>query len=511
VKSASSTLKGRTLTALSWSAASQVCQQILRFGLSIVLARLLNPADFGLVAMLAVFTGFARVFTNLGFGGSLIQKQDARPEHLDAVFWINVIAGLAVGVILTACAPLIAGFYRQPVLEPITIIFAISCAIGCLNLVQTAVLQKNLNFRNLFWTELLGMAAGGATSVALALRGFGVYSLVADQLVSTIARVVVMWVSSSWRPRLRFELSAARELFGFSGNLMATTAITYWTRNFDTLLVGKFFGDAVAGIYNRAYQLMMLPMTQITNVITRVMFPALAAIQNDLPRVRAVYLRSTRIISLITFPLMLLLMVLAEPTMLLLYGEKWRASIPLFQILCVAAIFQSVGTTVGWIYTSQGRTDVQLKWGLVGTPLRLASFVVGIQWGVTGMVISYVLCGCLVTFYPSWSIPGRLIGLRFREMVANLIPTLLCGVVAALLVWGCDFLLLHRAPHAVRVLAGFPLGAAVYVALLYALRVPAWRDFTELLHGGHLPAARHIARFLPRVERELAPPVIPNP
>jgi O-antigen/teichoic acid export membrane protein len=364
--------------------------------------------------------------------------------------------------------------------------------------VQSAILQKKLDFRRLFWLDFFATVAGGSVAITLALKGFGVWTLVFDMLIATTVRVLVMWITSGWRPRLRFDTSALRELFGFSGNLMASNAVTYWSRNFDTLLVGKYFGDVSAGIYNRAYQLMMLPMTQVTAVITRVMFPALAAIQNDVPRVRTVYLRATRIISLVTFPLMMLLMVLAEPTILFLYGEKWRASVPLFQILCVAAIAQSVGTTVSWIYSSQGRTDIQFKWILIATPLRITSFIVGIQWGVMGMTIAYVLTGYLITFYPSWSIPGRLIGLKFSEMVRNILPTFGCGVATAVLVWAIDILLLPPTFYPLRLAVGGSIGILAYLALLNAFHVQAWRDVSELVHGGHLPAARHITRFLPK-------------
>jgi lipopolysaccharide exporter len=498
VKSDRATLKARTLSALSWSAATQVSHQALRFGISIVLARLLSPAEFGLFAMLAVFTGFAKQFGSLGFGASLVQKQDVRAEHLDTVFWVNIATGLVLAAILAACAPLIAAFYGEPILIGITVVFGLNFVISSLNVVQSAILQKKLDFRRLFWLDFFATVAGGSVAITLALKGFGVWTLVFDMLIATTVRVLVMWITSGWRPRLRFDTSALRELFGFSGNLMASNAVTYWSRNFDTLLVGKYFGDVSAGIYNRAYQLMMLPMTQVTAVITRVMFPALAAIQNDVPRVRTVYLRATRIISLVTFPLMMLLMVLAEPTILFLYGEKWRASVPLFQILCVAAIAQSVGTTVSWIYSSQGRTDIQFKWILIATPLRITSFIVGIQWGVMGMTIAYVLTGYLITFYPSWSIPGRLIGLKFSEMVRNILPTFGCGVATAVLVWAIDILLLPPTFYPLRLAVGGSIGILAYLALLNAFHVQAWRDVSELVHGGHLPAARHITRFLPK-------------
>lgn len=498
MKSDRATLKARTLSALSWSATTQVSHQVLRFGISIVLARLLSPAEFGLFAMLAVFTGFVKQFGSLGFGASLVQKQNVRPEHLDTVFWINVATGLVLAGVLAACAPLIATFYNEPILRGVTIVVGLSFVIRSLNVVQSAMLQKQLDFRRLFWLDLVATVIGGATAIALALKGYGVWTLVFDMLVTTAVSVVIMWSSSSWRPSLRFDASALRELFGFSGNLMASNAVTYWSRNFDTLLVGKYFGDVSAGVYNRAYQLMMLPMTQVTSVLTRVMFPALAAIQDDIPRVRAVYLQATRIISLLTFPLMMLLMVLAEPTIIFLYGEKWRASIPLFQILCIAAVAQSVGTTVSWIYSSQGRTDIQFKWILIATPLRITSFIVGIQWGVMGMTIAYVLTGYLITFYPSWSIPGKLIGLKFSEMVRNVLPTFGCGIASAVLVWTVDVLFLPPTLYPVRLAAGGAIGVLTYLALLNAFHVKAWKDVSDLVHGGHLPAARHIVRFFPK-------------
>jgi PST family polysaccharide transporter len=489
-------LKAKTIAGITWTAADQVFRQVIRFGITVVLARLLSPTEFGLIAMMGVFTGFAGLFTSLGFGASLVQKKDLRPEHLDTVFWLNLGTGFFLALLMASLAPLIARFYGEPVLLGLTLLGAITFVFSSLNVVQNALLQKAMNFRRVFGIQMAATCIGGTVAVVMAINGFGPWSLVTESVVAAGVGVIAMWYGSSWRPRFIFDRSALRELFGFSGNLLAFNIANYWSRNFDSLLIGKVLGSAAAGTYHRSYQLMLLPLSNITQSVSRVMFPALASIQHDIPKVRSVFLRGTRIISLITFPAMILLMVLAEPAILLVYGEKWKEVIPIFQILCFSGLSQSVGNANGWIYMSQGRTDIQFRWSIVTTGVRIIAFLIGIRWGVIGVAASYVLSGYLILWYPGWSIAGRMIGLKFGEMVGNVAPPFLCSLFMALVVWALDSFLLGAAPYWLRFSAGGLTAVFVYLSLLLLFRVEALKDLIAATESHRNGLSQRFGRHL---------------
>ncbi len=337
-----------------------------------------------------------------------------------------------------------------------------------------------MNFRKLAITEVSSLAIGGVVAVVMALQHFGVYSLVALQLVKTAAFTVLLWVFSAWRPHRLWDWSAVRELLRFSGSLLGTNILQYWVRSADNLLVGKVAGSDALGLYTRAYSTMLLPVRQIGNVLTRVMFPALARIQDDPARVKRVYLKMVQTIALFTFPAMLGLLAVAPDFVVGVYGQKWRGAIPLLQVLCVVGMLQSVGTTVGWIYTSQGRTDVQLAWSIGASLLTFLAFGIGIFWGAMGVAVAYAV-RVASTLYWNFSIPGRLIGLRFSEVLVHVLPQLIMAVGMGLLVFGLSSSLPVGWHSLVRLAVLVPSGAAVYSALLFGFRPRAYRDFVQLL------------------------------
>lgn len=474
-------LRNQTLSGLGWSGVAQVVRQLLQFIVSVILARLLSPEEFGLIGMIIVFTGFAGLFSELGLGAALIQKLDMDERHLNSVFWVNIGAGIILTGTIVGAAPLIASFYDEPALRPLTMLIALNFIIGSFNVVQNALLNKNMDFRRLAQIQITATSLAGIIGITMALTGFGVWSLVWQSLMLTTVSVVMMWWVSAWRPTLSFETGALKELLGFSSNLLGFHILNYWMRNLDNVLIGKFIGSSALGIYTRAYSLMLLPVSQISRVVSKVMFPALSTIQHDIERVKRIYLRSTRTIALVTFPLMIGLLVVAKPFIITVYGDKWREVIPILQIFCLTGIAQSIGTTVGWIYTSQGRTDIMLKWGIFSGIVRGIAFIIGLRWGVIGVAVAYVLSGYVILWYPSWTIPGRLINLRFSEMLRNLSTPFYCATAMGVLVWGLGFLLPFGWPEWAYLALQVSFGALVYILLIHFFKVQAYIETLELL------------------------------
>lgn len=478
-----STHRSRTLAGLMWSGMAQLVRLLLGFGISVILARLLTPTEFGLVGMILVFTGFAELFSNLGLGAALIQIKSIADRHLNVVFWTSLAAGIVLTLLLILFAPLLAAFYETPALTSLSIALAFNFILSSLGVVQLSLLSRALNFRSIALAEVSAVGIGGILGIGLALNGSGVWSLVAKTLMTTCLTTLLLWRLSPWRPSFHFDRSALRELWGFSANLVGFQITNYWARNLDDLLIGRLIGSAALGIYSRAYALMLLPLSQITRMLSRVMFPSLAEIQDHLEQVRGVYLAATRTIALLTFPLMVGLWVLADVFVLALLGEKWVEVTPILRILCISGLGQSVGSTTGWIYKSQGRTDIQLKWGLFSSLVRCVAFLIGIQWGIVGVAYAYVLSGYVILWYPAWAIPGRLIGLTFWQMLKNVSGPFGCAIVMGMVLWGGRLILPATWPQWITLLFFIIIGIVIYATVIHFIRIRAYVEGKMILQN----------------------------
>ncbi len=473
-------LRGRTLTGLGWSGLQQAMQQGLKFVFTILLVRLLTPEDFGQVGMILVFAGFAQLFSEMGLGSAVVQRKDLRPEHLNSVFWANVVSGVVLALFFAAMARPIALFYELPSLELMTQVISMSFVIGSLRVVQYSLVLRSMNFRKLALVEILAVSLSGILAVSMALAGYGIWSLVGQILALSLCTTVLLWLVGDWHPAFCFRFRALRELFSFSFNLMGFSLLNYTVTRAGHLMIGKFIGAPALGIYSRADQLMLIPVTQVSGVISRVMFPALSAIQDQVERIKQIYLRAIRTIALLTFPLMLGLMVTARPFVIVVLGEQWSEVIPLLQVFCLAGITQSVGTTVGWIYTSQGRTDIMMRWGLFAGVVRIIAITIGLRWGILGVAVAWVASGYLFLWYPSWAIAGRLIDLRFSEMVHALAGTFLCAFGMAGTVYLLGLAVPASWPLLQLLAAQVTAGAVIYILLVLLFRLRTWRELRQL-------------------------------
>ncbi len=475
-------LESRIRSGVAWSGLTQASGQVANLVISVVLTRLLSPQDFGLVGMILVFTGFATIFTDLGFGAALVQKLDTERRHENAVFWASLMIGALVTVVMAAAAPYIAAFYGVPALQPLTVALSFIFVISSFKIVKVALLQKAMDFRTLAIVEFTSTALAGLVAIYLALSGFGVWSIVALYLAAALIYVIVLWLLTPWRPDLSLRWDALRDLSKFSLNLLGFSAFNYWARNGDNLLIGRYLGSAALGIYARAYTILLLPVLQVSSVISNVMFPALSAIQDDVPRVREMYLSAIAVVSLVTFPLTLGLLVVSRPFVLALFGDKWADMIPILQVFCLLAVLQSIGTTCGWLYQSQGRTDIMFRWGLVAGSLSLVSFVIGLRWGALGVAIAYTIVN-FALWYPNWSIPARLVKLDFMTMLRRLAPTFYGALTMAVAVGALGLALPAEWSAAIHLVLQVSLGAFVYWAYVHIRRVDAYTTASRLVAG----------------------------
>lgn len=472
-------LKQNTFSALGWSGVTQMLRQGIIFIIGVILARLLPPEDFGLLAMVIVFTGFAQMFSELGLGAALIQKQDIEKRHIDSVFWTNICAGIVVTFTVFSLAPMISLFYDEPKLTPLVQAISFSFVFSAFAVVQRSLLRRELNFRRLMFVEVISVMLSGVLGIVFALLGFGVWSLVARQIGNIVLLASLLWISSSWRPSFYFEFRAIKEIWGFSANLLGFNTLNYWIRNLDNVLIGRFIGSSALGFYSMAYQLMLLPVNQVSMIISSVMFPALSKIQNKPDKVKEIYLRAIGAIAFITIPLMLGLLAVSESFVLTVFGNKWSPIIPILQIFCILGAIQSIGTTKGWIFNSQGRTDIQFRLGFLSAFVRGIAFIIGLRWGVIGVASAYALSGFFL-MYPNWYLAGKLVSMKPIEVLNALKGIIFCCLIMLLSLYILGFFVdALSAPLELVIQTLF--GMFIYFVAIYTIEPKPYIDFKQLI------------------------------
>lgn len=414
-------LKKKTISGLKWSFLSQGGKQASQFVITVILARMLSPDDFGLLGMATVFTGFANLFGELGITSALIQKQDTREEHLSSAFWLNVSAGLFLTLIFIGLSPWIARFYHKPELSLILSVISFNFILSSFTVVQQAILTKEMDFKSLMIRDIAAMILSGILGIFLAYHGAGVWSLVYQLLSFTLFNSIFLWTFSKWRPQFIFSRKAITDIFHFSAHMTGFNVVNYFARNVDYLLIGKFLGTEALGYYTLAYKLMMVPVQNISGVIGKVMFPAFSRIQHDLEKVRINYMKMVKVIPLVTFPMMFGLFALAPEFVRVVYGPKWEDVIILIRILSLCGVIQSVGTTIGNIWLSLGKADLQFKMQVCGTIIVTGAILLGLKWGLQGVAILY-LAYSIVWVHYSLFVTCKLINLKFSEFYRVLFP-----------------------------------------------------------------------------------------
>lgn len=485
-----SNFRERTISSMRWSLFAKIGQQILLLIVNVVLARILVPSDFGLIAQIVVVTGFANLFAELGFGAALIQRVDINRRQVSSVFWINVFSGFFLTIIFIIFAPLIANFYDEPILSPLTKYISTTFLIGSFSIIQVTLLTKNLEFRRIAVIEISAALLSGIAAILMAIYGYGVWSLVVQSVTFSLLLTILSWLLSDWKPTLEFNFGEVKELLGFSTNLLGTQSLNYWVRNIDNLLVGKVLGPDSLGIYSRAYSIMLFPLNNISNVIARVMFPSFSMIQEDKYRVKSIFLRITRTIALFTFPLMLGLMVSVSPFVLTVFGSKWIEMIPVLRILCLVGLTQSIITLIGNIYLSQGRSDVQFKVGLILRLNLIIGIVLGLKWGVIGVATGYAIAS-FINIYPNVFFAGRLINLKFSDLVHSLSGVFFCSVAMALFVYGIGFVLPSDWSNFIILVSQITSGLFIYLLLINIFHIKAYEDARDIFIAEIKPWLRY--------------------
>ncbi len=425
-------LKGRSVRGGAVTLTAQGIKFLLQIGSTAVLARLLAPGDFGLVAMVSAFTGFIALFKDLGLSMATVQRAEITHQQVSTLFWINVVASVVLMVVAAALAPAVAWFYGEPRLTGIMLVIAGTFLFGGLTAQHSALLQRHMRFSLLAAADLLSLAAGVAVGIAMAWRGFSYWSLVGMTAATAAANTLFVWLFSPWRPGLPRRGAGTSAMLRFGGHLTGFNVLNYFTCNFDNILIGATLGAGPLGIYAKAYNLLGLPIRQINGPMGAVALPALSRLQSDPQGYRRYYLRAVEIIAFAGMPIAAFAFVAADEVVLLLLGPQWTAAVPVFRWLAPAAFLGTLNVVPGWLCVSLGHTERQVHWALAAAPITVGAFVVGLRWGIEGVAAAFSLTWCLLLIafmaYACWSTPVRLRDIR----LAVWRPAAACGVAGCL-------------------------------------------------------------------------------
>jgi O-antigen/teichoic acid export membrane protein len=470
-------LKKKTLHALSWSFLESAGLLGVRFVLGIVLARLLFPEQFGLIGMLTIFMAVAQSFLDSGFGAALIQKRDVTQIDTCSIFYFNIAVGVAAAALLCLFAPWIAAFYNQPILTPLTRAMSLTIVINSFGLIQGTILAKQINFKTLTKVSLIASIMSGIIGVILAATGFGVWSLVVQQIFSTFFRTVFLWLSHTWRPALIFSLKSLREMFSFGSRLLASGLLEQIFSNIYLLVIGKLFSAADLGFFTRAQTFGELPSQTLSGMVGQVTFPVFSTIQDDPARLKRGMKKALTVLVLVNFPMMIGLAIIGRPLVLMLLTEKWAGCIRYLQLLCLVGLLYPLHVINLNLLKALGRSDLFFRLEIIKKVLIIINIALTWRWGISAMIYGMIALSTICYYLNSYY-TGILIGYPLREQLRDLAPYLIMAVLMGVVVYVIGLLPLLN--YWFMLLDQIIIGIVIYVSLCRLFRLKAfmevWRE-----------------------------------
>jgi len=428
------TLKQKTVNGLLWSFIENFSNQGITFIVGIILARLLTPEEFGLIGMITIFIAISTSVINSGFSQALIRKKDCTDTDYSTVFYFNLLVGVVLFAILFFAAPLIAGFFNEPQLTKLVKVLASVLVIDAFTIIQRTKLTKRIDFKLQTKISVIADIVSGVAGIAMAYTGFGVWSLVARQIIQRALNALLLWVWNRWIPLLVFSKESFKELFSFGSRLLVSGLIDTAYRNIYLLVIGKFFSAAELGYFTRSEQFQKLPSQNINAVIQRVTYPVLSSMQDDKSRLKNNYQKLIRSTMLITFVLMLGMAAVAEPMIITLIGEKWRPSIIYLQMLSFVGMMYPLHALNLNMLKVSGRSDIFLKLEIIKKILAVPTIVIGVIWGIK-IMIAGMMVNTLIAYYLNSYWSGRFIGYSFKQQVTDILPSFSLALTMAVAVY----------------------------------------------------------------------------
>ena len=422
---------------------AKVCAQAanftLRIGSLMVLARLLDPKDFGLVGMVTAFTGVLNLFRDFGLSAATVQRVDVTDDQISTLFWINILVGVILALSLTALAPVVVGFYHEPHLLWVTIVLSTAFLFNAAGVQHSALLQRQMRFTALATIEIISLITSTSIGISMAVAGFGYWALVATAVSVPLVGTLCLWQTTGWipgKPRLQ---SGLHSLMRFGGTLTLISVVMYIAYNLEKVLLGRFWGANAVGIYGRAFQLINMPTENLNSSVGEVAFSALSRVQNDPGRFRNYFLKGYSLVLALTIPMTIAVCLFAHDLIFVLLGPKWKDAAEILRLLAPTILIFALINPIGWLIFSLGMVGRSLKATLVFAPLVICGYVMGLPYGPKGVAFGYSAVMAL------WAVPLIMWGIHgtvvsFRDIVLAASRPLVSGIVASALAFGVQFL-----------------------------------------------------------------------
>lgn len=471
-------LKGKAKAAVLWSFFSQFSNQGLSFVIGLILARLLSPSDYGIIAMPMFFLSIAQCFINCGFGSALLRKPDLTEEDLSTAFYFNVVVGVVCYIILFFCSPLIADFFNVPILSDILKITALSTLFGPLQTVHYMLFSRNLDFKTPAKISITSTIVTGLVGIILALYGLGIWALVFQGVAGHLLSLSMVWSFSPWRPKAKWSNESFKYLFGFGSKILGSSILDTIYNNINPMIIGKFYSASDLGYYNKGMGYSTMPHDQVCGIIKSVSFPVLCQLQDDEQKLNDYFRKILRLIIFVLSPLELLLAALARPLVFLLITDKWEPCILILQIMCFAVVFWPIQSFNMSLFEVKGKSDLVLKSNTVikilGVLIKLVSLPLGIIAICIGNLIHAVIAIAWTAYYAGKFTHFGICN-QFREMAS---PFSLSLVMFLLVIFINSFI----DPLYLQIIVGGTAGVLFYIGTAYYLKLSELEEVLFLLH-----------------------------
>lgn len=472
-----SSLKEKTVKGVIWSSIDRFSTQGISFVFSMLIARMLLPSDYGVIAMLGIFMAVSQCFIDSGFGVALIRKKDRTETDFCTVFYFNIVVSCLFYGLLWLASPYIARFYDMPLLESVTKVWGLNLIVNAFGGIQNAQLSIAIDFKSRAKISVITTLFTGVIGLWLAYRGYGVWALVYQGLASAILRCILLWCIVRWVPKLIFSWKSFKELFSFGSKLLASSLLATVFENLSTIIIGKVYNAGSLGVYSRANHLAQFPSSNITGVLQNVTFPVLSTIQDEDDRLANAYRRFLRLSAFVVFPLMLGLSAVADPFIRLTLTDKWAGSIYLLQILCFALMWYPIHAINLNLLQVKGRSDYFLKLEIIKKILSVVVLCVTVPIGLVAMcygrIFTSVVCLGLNTYYTK-----KIIGYGFADQMRDLAHVLIHALVMYALVW----LVVQCLPGLwLQLIVGILVGMAYYLIGAYLMKFDELNELLALI------------------------------
>lgn len=493
-------LATKTTRSAAWLFGQGFITNLIGIGTAAILARQLNPKDFGLVTLASVLLSLFFAFGQATVGNYIIYDHgDGREARVQAAFWLNMAMVLGICLIFVPFSPILVKFYDETLLQPVLLVILLRLILSQISVVPDALIKRELVYRLLVIRDSALLFVSALLGVGMALNGYGVWSLIVPGVIVTIPRaILVMWMAR-WQPNLQFGFQYWREIFAYMKSLIGTTLLQALANDGDTLVIGKLIGSEALGIYDRAWRTSNLITQNLVWVIADVTMPSLSALKSRPEAMRQAYHRMLRFLGIIAFPLLIGMFVVADEFILLLYGAKWVTAVLPLRILIIFTLQRAIGSPVGTVYNAMGRPDISLKLNLVMLPLYFTAILAGAFFGINGVAAGVTVIRTLGGFAAIY-LACRLIQLSFWKVIKSLVPPLEISLLMAAAVYGVKLLVssLIGLPLMINLLIYVGVGGIVYLFLLLTLFKPQLEEILFAIDSFSPPLGKSLRTWLRR-------------